>query len=77
MADAPMPDDTLWDVRDLARFLRYSPATMARMVSTDADRLPPRVQALARPLWNPATVRACAADQSRIAPRSGRPRKLI
>ena len=77
MADEAFPEDTLWDVRDLSRFLRYSPATMARMVSTDADRLPPRVQALARPRWNPATVRAWVADQSRRGTRNGRPRNPV
>ncbi len=66
-------------MRDLARFLRYKPTTMARMVSTDADRLPPRVQALTRPRWNPATVRAWAADQSGPVRQSklGRPRLML
>lgn len=69
--------DRLWTARDLARFLVYSEATVARMVSQAPDKLPPRVAGLGRPRWDPETVRRWVAEQSQGRSRGGRPRRAV
>lgn len=52
----PVNDDRLWTPRELARFLGYSETTIARMVTQQPDKLPPRVMGLARPRWLPSAA---------------------
>lgn len=80
MADLPHAnDDALWTARELAAFLRYSETTVARMVTQEPDKLPPRVAGLGRPRWVPSVAIRWAREHS--APiaaagmRRGRPRR--
>lgn len=69
--------DRLWTARDLARFLVYSESTVARMVSQEPEKLPPRVAGLGRPRWDTETVRRWVAEQSQGRGRGGRPRRAV
>jgi predicted DNA-binding transcriptional regulator AlpA len=68
----------LWGVKELAGFLGYSEATLARMVSQKPEGLPPRVAALSRPRWDQAVVEQWIKEQSCRRPESrrGRPRNV-
>lgn len=37
-----MTDDRLWTARELANFLGYSESSVARLVSQQPEKLPPR-----------------------------------
>lgn len=70
-----MDDDSLWTIRELAMFLRYTESSVRTMASKSPERLPPRVAGLGRPRWSPATVRAWVAAPAPAArARAGRPR---
>ena len=66
--------DTLWTIRELAAYMRYAETTLAKMVSTEPEKLPPRIALLGRPRWDPVTVRQWAAQQSGLKRKPGRPR---
>lgn len=66
----------LWTISELARFLGYAKTTVARMVSTDPAKLPPRVAHLHLPRWNPETVRLWTLQANRAEHRRGRPRQI-
>ena len=68
--------ERLWTVVELAAFLGYKKATVARMVSTDPDHLPPRAPTH-MPRWNPETVWEWSKGVSPLAgPKRGRPRNV-
>lgn len=72
----------LWGPAQVAAFLGYAESTVARMVTTHPEKLPPRVQAVTRPRWVPEVCRAWAEAHSKpteaAAPkRGGRPRKAV
>lgn len=69
----------LWGPAEVARFLGYKESTVTRMVSSDPQKLPPRVAAVTKPRWVPELCREWAMKQSRPAEakvRQGRPRKV-
>lgn len=72
----PVSDDRLWTPRELARFLGYSESTITRMVSQQPDKLPPRVETLARPRWLPSVAHAWVRDHTAPKRRVGRPRSI-
>jgi predicted DNA-binding transcriptional regulator AlpA len=69
-------EDRLWGPAELGAYLGYSEATIRRKASDEPSTLPPRVQALPSLRWEPNTVRAWAASQSRVKPKRGRPRLI-
>lgn len=81
MADlAHSTDDRLWTARDLAAFLCYSETTVARMVTQEPEKLPPRIGPLGRPRWLPSVAIRWARENSTPIPaagvvRRGRPRR--
>lgn len=72
-----MEDETLWTPDDLARFLGYAPSTVARLVSGQPHRLPPRVAALSKPRWVPQVCREWAMSHAVQPPKPGRPRRVV
>lgn len=50
-------DDTLWDVNDLARYMKLSPSTIQANASRAPDTLPPRVANLRALRWVPSVCR--------------------
>lgn len=81
MADlARSTDECLWTARELAAFLRYSENTVARMVTQEPEKLPPRISVLGRPRWLPSVAIRWARENSAPIPaagttRRGRPRR--
>lgn len=73
-----MDQDKLWTQRELAAYLAYTESTIARMVSQQPDRLPPRVKGLGKPRWHPEIVKQWTLSQStgRIGCTIGRPRTV-
>lgn len=69
-----MTDNQLWTARELAKFLAYSESTVARLVSQEPHKLPPRVEGLSRPRWLPSVVMEWASGNTGAAARRGRPR---
>lgn len=69
-----MQDERLWSARELAKFLNYSETTVARLVSQEPHKLPPRVEGLSRPRWLPSVVHEWAKGGTLQAARRGRPR---
>lgn len=69
-----MTDDKLWTARELAKFLGYSESTVARLVSQEPHKLPPRIDGLSRPRWLPSAVLDWAKGGTTSATRRGRPR---
>lgn len=69
-----MEIDRLWTARELAKVLQYSESTVARLVSQEPHKLPPRVAGLSRPRWLPSVVMTWLQDSNAGAKR-GRPRK--
>lgn len=70
-----MENDRLWTARELAKFLGYSESTVARLVSQEPHKLPPRVDNLSRPRWLPSAVLEWAkGSTTSSAVRRGRPR---
>ena len=70
-----MSDDQLWTARELSKFLNYSESTVARLVSQEPHKLPPRVGGLSRPRWLPSVVLDWVKDNTRSnTPRRGRRR---
>lgn len=66
--------ESLWTARELAKFLNYQESTIRRLTSQHPDRLPPRVNGMGRPRWNPETVRSWAATPMKTEIKAGRPR---
>ena len=73
-----MDQDKLWTQRDLAAYLAYTESTIARMVSQQPDKLPPRVAGLGKPRWHPEVVKQWAFNQSTgiVRCHTGRPRMV-
>lgn len=73
------PEMGLWTLRELAAYLAYTESTVARMVSHQPDRLPPRVKGLGKPRWHPDVVKQWALDRStsEVNARVGRKREII
>ena len=73
-----MDQDKLWTQRELAAYLAYTESTIARVVSQQPDRLPPRVSGLGKPRWHPEVVKHWTLKQStgRIDGTIGRPRTV-
>lgn len=70
-----MTDDKLWTARELAKFMGYSESTVARLVSQEPHKLPPRVDNLSRPRWLPSAVLDWAKGGTATGTvRRGRPR---
>jgi len=71
-----MSDDQLWTARELSKFLGYSETTVARLVSQEPQKLPPRVEGLSRPRWLPSAVLEWAKGNTSTSGqvRRGRPR---
>lgn len=70
-----MQDDRLWTARELSKFLGYSETTVARLVSQEPHKLPPRVEGLSRPRWLPSAVYEWVRGNTGNAQvRRGRPR---
>ncbi len=68
----------LWDINDLATYLRAAPASISTRRSRDPDSLPPPIRRSGRPLWDPASVKASIAARGGGLPRkkAGRPRNF-
>lgn len=67
--------EPLWTVRELAQYLQYQESTVRRLACSEPERLPPRVQSLGRPRWDPETVRRWVLAPAETRKRRvGRPR---
>lgn len=69
-----MEIDRLWTARELAKYLCYSESTVARLVSQEPHKLPPRVDGLSRPRWVPSVVVDWVKTSNTAQTRRGRPR---
>jgi len=57
----PPIDDVLWDIKDIAKFLKRTPDNVSRhILKLDAFPKPLRI---GHPRWYPSEVKAWASDQ--------------